>query len=150
MTRSFGFASDTGITTGITSLDANGFSVGNSAQANSNAATYHWFALNESAGLVDTGTYAGNGADNRNITGVGFTPSWAMVRSGSTNVANPAPSVQRPSSLAGDSSMRFDGTANAANQIQALQADGFQLGTSANVNNALLTPTYHYLAVRNP
>jgi hypothetical protein len=146
MTRSFGFAADTGITTGITSLDANGFSVGNSDTANASTTTYHYFGLNETAGKIDVGTYAGNGLDNRSITAPGFSPSWVMIRANDTTLSRP--SVQRPSSLAGDTSTRFDSTANAANQIQALQATGFELGTDAAVNS-VLTSAYHYLAVKN-
>ena len=37
--------------------------------------------------------------------------------------------------------------ANTNNGIQALQANGFQLGTDASVNAS--GPTYHYIAVRN-
>ena len=41
-----------------------------------------------------------------------------------------------PGALAGDSGQSFTATANAANQVQALSATGFQLGTDDNVNES--------------
>lgn len=142
--RSYTFGGDGGITTGITSLDSGGFSVGSNAGVNASGSAYHYFAFNDSAGIVDVGSYTGSGADNRNLTGVGLSPAYVLLRGSD---ATPRPAVQRPSSLAGDSSMRFDATTNANNQIQSLLADGFQLGSSANVNAS--GAGYSYLAVRN-
>jgi hypothetical protein len=148
MTRAFRFDSTNpagGTTTGITSLDANGFSVGADAQANANGTTYHYLAFNEVAGRIDTGSYTGNNTDNRNVTGVGFQPGYALIRANDTGTGRLG--VHRPSSLGGDSSLRFNNTANAANQIQALQADGFQLGNNSDVNaNGV---TYHHLAIKS-
>jgi hypothetical protein len=145
MTRSFRFDANTGTTTGITSLDANGFSVGGDSQANASGTAYHYLAFNEVSGRIDTGTYTGNNADNRNITGVGFQPQYVLTRPNDT--ATGRPGMHRPGSLAGDSTLRFNNAANAPNNIQALQADGFQLGGSADVNfNGV---TYHYLALRD-
>jgi hypothetical protein len=53
----------------------------------------------------------------------------------------------RPSSLAGDSTLLFTATAAGNNRIQALQANGFQVGTSTDLNAS--TVNYNYLAVRS-
>ena len=109
---------------------------------NANGVANHFVAINDVAGITDVGTYTGNGTDNRNITGVGLSPAYVMTRLGNTS-GPPEDGVHRPSSLAGDASMFFDDTANAANRVQALQADGFQLGTDVAVNEngkALLLP----------
>jgi hypothetical protein len=145
MTRSFSYGSDVGITNGITALDANGFSVGGSATVNTDGTVYHYVAFDETPGLVETGSYTGNATDSRNITGVGVTPAYVQVRANDTATARQA--AHRPSSLTGDSSLRYDASAAAANVVQALQNDGFQVGTDASVN-ATGVP-YHYLAVRN-
>ena len=80
MTNTFDFEDDKGIAARITSLDADGFSVGNNDRVNGSGATYHYVAFNEIAGVIDTGTYTGNATNDRSITGVGFQPNYVMVR----------------------------------------------------------------------
>jgi hypothetical protein len=145
MTRSFTYGSDTGITTGITSLDGNGFSLGNSTQVNNGGTEYHYVAFNDTPGAVEIDSYTGNGSDGRDLTGVGINPAYVQVRANNTATARTA--VHRPSSLSGDATMFFTNTANATNHIQQLLVDGFQLGTNAAVNAN--GNTYHYMAVKN-
>jgi len=143
--RTYRFDATTSVTGGISSLDADGFSVGNAVEANANAVAYHYVAFNDVANSIDVASYTGNNTDNRGIATVGFQPEYVLVRADDNTTGRPA--VARPASLAADSSLLFTATAAAANQIQALQAGGFQLGTSANVNaNAV---TYYYLALRS-
>ena len=145
MTRGFRFDADTGTTTRITSLDGDGFSVGTDDEVNKASNLYHYIAVNDVASSIDVGSYTGNGADSRTVSGVGFTPDSVIVRSGDTATGRQA--VARPSSIAGDSSFRFDG-ANAANNVQNLLADGFEVGTDSAVN-ANGAP-YHYVAFGTP
>ena len=145
MTRAFQFNADTGGTTRITSLDADGFTVGNSAEVNANGSTYHYVAFNDVANTIEADTYTGNGADNRNFTGVGFQPGYVLIRSGYTAFA--IPGQHRTASLSGDSTLHFDATANGTNRIQSLLSNGFQLGTDFSVNAN--TVAYHYLALAN-
>ncbi len=63
MTRSFGFDNTTGVTTAVTSLDADGFSVGNGAEANTNGVAYHYVAFNDFANSIDVASYTGNNTD---------------------------------------------------------------------------------------
>lgn len=145
MTRGFQFDSDTGTTTRVSSLDADGFTVANSAEVNTSAITYHYLAINDVAGSIKVGSYSGNGVDNRNVTGVGFQSDYLMVRSGDTGTGRLG--AARPAALTGDSTHRFGALANVANNLQALQADGFQTGTDAAVNaNGII---YHYAALKN-
>lgn len=145
MARSYGFDASTGVTTGVTALGADGFTVGAAVEANANGVAYHYVAFNDVANSIDIASYAGNNTDNRNLATVGFTPEFLMVRADDTATGRSA--NWRPSSLAGDSTMLFTATASGTNRIQALQANGFQLGTSTDVNaNAI---TYYYLAVRS-
>ncbi len=124
---------------GITSLGANSFSVGNSTTTNQNAIAYHYFALNESSNYFKTGTYTGNGSDNRNITGVGFESEFLIVKSTSTN--NFAIGKTESTGYNVDANV-----AGATNQIQAFQSDGFQVGTDSTTNGNGVS--YQYLAFR--
>ena len=64
----------------IPTLGADGFTVGNDVRVNRDGTTYHYVAWNQIPGKMDVGTYTGNGADNRNIAGVGFQPDFLMVQ----------------------------------------------------------------------
>jgi hypothetical protein len=145
MTRSFRFDTGTGTTTGITSLDADGFSVGTDLEVNAATTTHHYVAFNDFANSIKIGSYTGTGGDNRDIGGVNFQPEYVLIRAG--DIVTGRPTLHRPASLAGDSTLFFAGSASATDRIQALQADGFQLGASGNVNAN--TVAYHYLALRN-
>jgi len=144
MTRTFTFGADTGSTTGITSLDATGFSVGNSTSVNSNLATYHYIAWNQDVDEMKTAAYTGTGASN-SVTGVGFQPSFVMVHANDT--ATGRAGAMRSSSLAGTSSQLFTATPNESAGITALQSDGLQVGTSTTVNNN--GTTYDYVAFKD-
>lgn len=144
MSRTHQYDGGTGVTTGVTAFGADGFTVGNSAQVNSNGVAYHYVAFNDVANSIDIGSYTGNAADNRAIA-TGFQPDYALVRADDTATARPA--VHRPSSLTGDNTLQFAATAVGNNRIQALQATGFQVGTNGDVNAN--TVAYYYLAVRS-
>jgi hypothetical protein len=145
MTRSFGFDNTTGTTTAVTALGADGFSVGTGAEANTNTVAYHYVAFNDVANSIDVASYVGNNTDNRGIATVGFQPEYALIRANDTTTGRSANA--RPSSLAGDNTLLFTATAAGNNRIQALQATGFQVGTSTDVNAN--TVNYNYLAVRS-
>jgi hypothetical protein len=143
--RAYAFDSGTGITGGISSLDADGFTVGTAPETNAAATAYHYVAFNKMPNSVDVGTYAGNATDNRNIAAVGFQPEYMLVRADDSTTARQGQA--RPAALAGDSTLPFGATAAAANGIQALQPTGFQLGTATDVNATGVN--YYYLAVRS-
>jgi biotin operon repressor len=125
----------------IQALQANGFQLGSNADVNESGTTFHYIAWATST-LVSTGSYTGNGSDSRNITGVGFQPLMAWIKRNDGQAA-----VWRPSSLSGDSTLYWSSNGATSNRIQALQADGFQVGTQAQVNNR--GSTYYYLALRD-
>jgi hypothetical protein len=133
MTTTFRFDETAAAANGITALGSNGFTVGTSTEANTNGTTYAYVAWNEIGGLMKEGSYTGDGADNRGITGATFQPTYAMVKSSTTGAICDR-AVQRPASMPGDSTLYFSAVANFADGIQALQTDGFQLGTNCRVN----------------
>ena len=127
--------------TGITSLDADGFSVDTDATVNTSGTTYHYFAFKKVSGKMNEGSYPGTGIA-KSITGVGFQPEYVLVRTSTVTAGQRA--VARPASLSGDSSLNFGIIANEPLHIQALLADGFQVGTSNRVNAS--PNTYHWVA----
>ncbi|MEX1008171.1 MAG: signal peptidase I [Acidimicrobiia bacterium] len=123
---------------GVQSLDADGFTLGTDTKVNGGSSrTYHWVAL-QTGSDFKVGSYLGDGTDNRSITGVGFAPAWVLT------IGDGNDSTVRPSSLAGDASFPLDGTSQFTNRIQALESDGFQIGSNAATNES--GTTFHYLA----
>ena len=88
------------------------------------------------------GSYTGNAADNRSISGVGFQPDWLLTLGDGSN------SVFRPGTLAGDNSYRITGSVVIPNRVQALQPDGFQIGSNVDVNQNGHDVPLHRLAER--
>jgi hypothetical protein len=117
----------------IQALLPDGFEVGSDQAVNRPGRTYHWVALRADDCVNDfrMGTYIGDGADDRSITGVGFQPTYILIkRFDSGTVA-----FQRFAAEVGDSSLPISGaTREVANRIQAVLADGFEVGTHAGVN----------------
>ena len=144
MTRTFTFGADTGSTTGITSLDSNGFSVGNSTSVNSNAATYHYIAWNQDVDEMKTTSYTGTGVSH-SITGTGFQPTFVMVHANDTTTGRAG--AMRSSALSGTASQLFTAAANETAGLTALGSDGFTVGTSATVDNN--GTTYDYVAFKD-
>lgn len=113
----------------IQSLISNGFQLGTGSGVNTSGDSLHFLAMKQFAAALKTFTYTGNGIDSRSITGIGFQPDFVLVS------ANGAfDTMIRTSDMVGDTSGFSRNTAFAANHIQALSADGFQVGSSDNVN----------------
>lgn len=68
------------LTTAITSIDANGFSVGASATVNGNTLAYYWVAID--GDNVVTGTGAGSGSGATVSIGQSFTPDVIIAKCG--------------------------------------------------------------------
>lgn len=124
-------------TGGITALDSDGFSLGTNTTVNTSGTTYHWQAFggaygpDTSSGAADfaTGVYYGNGIDNRDIKDMPFQPDLIVVKRSGASLA-----TIRTSQYVGDLSGYFNATGDASNMIQAINPDGFRVGTSTVVN----------------
>ncbi|MEW5874875.1 MAG: Ig-like domain-containing protein [Candidatus Zixiibacteriota bacterium] len=123
----------------ITALDGDGFTVGNAPGINDLGIAYYWVALKATAGVLTVGSYTGDGIDNRSISGVGFSPSYAIVMGQGAEHA-----FQRFADQAVDRSIEFSNSADDGNRIQSFEADGFQVGKDNAVNKSL--DVYHYAA----
>jgi hypothetical protein len=125
--------------TGGIALEVDGFTIGTSTIVNTSGNTYYWEAFGgafnplTNSGSADfaIGAYTGNGIDNRNIVRLPFQPDLVTIKRNGASVG-----VWRTSALSGDLSSYFSATAEGSDLIQALNSDGFQVGTSAVVNTA--------------
>ena len=139
--RSFEFESNAWLPNQITSLDPTGFSVvhdGAAPYANASGVVYHYVAWNDAPPKTKVGSYPGNGADNRSITGVGFRPEYLIVKAIYDNNVLPLltpPGHQRYAQMVGDATYNF-AIGPAANLLQAFQVDGFQVGSALSTNRA--------------
>lgn len=124
---------------GITSINADGFTIGTSTIVNTSANTYHWQAFGNaynpdtSSGAADfaVGTYYGNGIDSRDIIATPFQPDLVVAKRNNSTAA-----AFKTSAQSGDLSGFFAATAESANVFQAFNADGFDIGTNAATNTA--------------
>lgn len=123
------------LTGSITGLTTTGFVLGTDATVNANGTTYFYIAIRGAAAeaIFKTFWYVGSGADNRDLTttGINFTPDFVHIKQDGANVAPDRLSLQT-----GDIAFHLLGTTPAANIIQNLQANGFQLGTSVRSNGS--------------
>jgi hypothetical protein len=127
----------TGLTANlIQSLDSDGFSLGNNNAVNRNGRAYHWVAMKSYTGHMSLGTYTGNGT-SQSITGLGFSPEYAIVLPAAAQTA-----VQRTSVMS--RTFTFGADTGITTGITSALSDGFSVGNSATVNSN--GATYHYIA----
>ena len=129
----------------VTSYDADGFSIDNSVRVNTAAVTYYYFAIAGSGSELQVGNYIGTSTDDTDVTGVAFRPKMVMVRrrNSTTGVA------LIHEGMTGDFSYQLGSLGGGVgNIIQAINSNGFQVGTSGvvNVNPA----SYDYIALNPP
>ncbi|MEE8458691.1 MAG: DUF2341 domain-containing protein [Phycisphaerales bacterium] len=84
--------------------------------------------------LMITGTYVGDGLDNRAITGVGFQPDFMII------VGEGQPAVARTSTMSADETKQIDNPIwdreLLPDRIQSFDANGFTIGTHDLVNKS--------------
>lgn len=130
------------VTTAIKTLDSDGFTLGTNADVNNNTETYYYAAFKAVSSAINQGNYSGNGSDNRNISISGaFQPEFVLVQAeGGTSVQR---AIWHPdSTFTADDSHSFSANDPGANHIQAINSDGFQVGTDTQVNENLINNNY--------
>ena len=115
-----------------------GFTVGGTN--NTNGALYYYVAFRAASGFLTVGQYSGDGSTGRAISGLGFTPNFALTKI--EQVATQA--AFAITQTWGDYSSVTTAAANLTGAIQSLQSGSFTIGSSANTNTAS-TP-YDYFA----
>jgi len=128
----------------ISSMVATGFTVGDTD--NTNTGVYNYIAFPTTTGIMAEGTYTGNGLDNRNVvTNLGFEPDMVLVKNSNSADIRNGRAVMNITQNYGDNSNWFASTLpNSVNFIQALQSNGFQIGSGGNVNEN--TRTFYWFA----
>lgn len=131
-------------TNSIQDLIADGFEIGTNATVNTSNSNYVWSAFKDVSNGFETGTYVGDGTDDRSIT-VGFQPLAVIVKNDGTGYCN----IMTTDMNAISESKRFYNNAAAlADRIQAIEANGFQVGTDNAVNNS--ADNYYWIAWKEP
>lgn len=99
--------------------------------ANNSGETYHWFVAGLVPGYFNTIRYTGDGNDPRvpDVTGAGFQPE--LIYDKNSNGNEP---VGTQEDMAIDDTFRFRDQASVFNRIKAIKADGFEVGSDAEVN----------------
>jgi uncharacterized repeat protein (TIGR01451 family) len=120
----------------ITSLDADGFTVGSGIEVNESGTSYYWTAFKTSSGEMVTGTYTGGGVDT--TIALPFQPAYVVVMSDAAEYAIEC-FTDQPFNV----SDNFAGTST-PDAVEDLITAGFLLGTAASVNADGVT--YHYAA----
>ena len=114
------------VTNRIESLTSTGFTVGNNAQVNGNGTGYRWIAMRAGCAMT-AGSYVGNGAASRTISGAGFQPELVVLI--------PAAATQASHRFAGMTrSFPFSSGTGTTTGVTGMAADGFTVGNSAEAN----------------
>jgi hypothetical protein len=124
---------------GVTSFDADGFSIGSDARVNTNLTEYMWFAASADADDLAVFEYTGDGTDNRDVGSFVFTPNMAWVLPENAERAN-----WRTDEVAGDLSQFMDQGNVTTNRIQSLGAGSIQVGSGLNTGSAV----YHVVVFK--
>lgn len=137
-----GLISGSNTTNAIQSLGASGFTVGTHASVNSDTIVYAYLAVKAVASYNDSGSYTGNATDDQTVATIA-TPTFSLFK-----VAGSGAVACSRFGTGGDNSWLMNNSAEAANQIQAYNASGIQIGsaTCVNQNSTLI----HWWASKNP
>jgi len=136
-------------TTSITAFNADGFSVGTDAVFNGVGDVTYYLMLGTDDTLLETGSYTGNGVDDRIISTVqGWELGFVLVkRFSGTNQAAVCHFGTPQTGSVPPSGTGFQDNASSLNSIQQISTGQFQVGTDASVNTDTLS--YHWFAFRN-
>lgn len=128
----------------IQQMMIDGFQVGTASNANASGTTYYYVAIRgvSAQSYFRTGKYRGNATDNRDFTtgGLAFTPDMVYTKIDGGTVP-----CFRTSAMSGDTSAFMSATLSAANNIQSLISNGFQLGTASESNGNF---DYYFFALK--
>lgn len=90
---------------------------------------------------VKVGTFAGDGASAKGITGIGFSPTYLQV----IPLTGTNPAFAKGFNFASGDSHKFSDNTTDVAGIKTLDSDGFTVDANANVNGV----TYQYVAFRD-
>jgi hypothetical protein len=124
----------------ITSIDADGFTLGSDRRVAQSGITFHWAAFKATA-VMKVGTYTGDGAI-QSVTTVGFQPDFVIVMS-----SGAARAIQACSATPAGRSYEFDISGWLSTEIVSLDPTGFTVNHDASLPYANASGVvYHYVA----
>lgn len=123
---------------GIQSLDTDGFTIGTATTVNNSGTTYYYFCI--TGDNVTSGTYTGDGVDNRDILGLPFIPQWVIIKRDDS-----AQSFMKSKESSSNASAMNSNTAPTSNVIQGREFRAFEIGTAVQANNS--GSTYWYVSI---
>lgn len=119
---------------GIKEIYHGGIRLGTDVKANASGTVYYGVAIwgSDDQNYFRVFKYLGNGVDNRDFTdgGLYMTPDFMFTKGNRADNGSWKSDI-----IAGDLTSHFSGSADAANEVQSLIANGFQLGTSSRTNS---------------
>jgi hypothetical protein len=121
----------------ITSLDANGFSLGTNTNINATGRIYHWQAFGNAykpdtkSGAADfaLGSYPPSGVDDTDIIGPPYQMDFITIKNTNNTTGAFHTSEQ------GNSSGFLSNTAETTDAVKLFNSNGFRLGTNTSVNS---------------
>jgi hypothetical protein len=148
-----------GVTDCIQNFIDGGIEIGTNDRVSEANKTYYWVMFGggtwpSATGTftMKTGTFAGDGATTKAITGVGFQPDLVILKDTSTNYAVFKTKMMRDDTTnATTAYFSPNDASDNADCIRTLDADGFTVGDSNGVTKVFNTNAnvYHYIAFGN-
>lgn len=136
-------------TGGITSIDADGFTVGTSTMTNESGKTIYWTAYKKDGyNDFDFGAYVGNGSGPRTIAVSGFDPAMVFVKQNGSGRGR-----WKTTSVAGAAALALENINNTSVGTQTITAlstagaNNFTVGTDNGVNQNL--QVYYWFAFKS-
>ncbi len=123
---------------GIQNIVSDGFEVGTLADVNVTGNTYYYTAFLNQANNFTSGTYTGNGVDNRAIS-IGFQPDFIYLISSGSEIIHFATKDM----TSGDCCI-INGNCALTGIIKSITTSGFTVGTATTSNSA--SRTYYWVA----
>ena len=126
------------LTARIHAFTEDGFRLGSDADVNASGREYWWIAFSEDPGFLAVGSYEGDGADAREVAGLGFEPGVLLLAPhGATECRF------RSATMPGTLSLPFGPDSGNDDTVTGLTADGFTVADEAN----LWGEDYSYVAL---
>ena len=133
---------------GIEGVNSSGFVVNyNFPYENVSGHTYYFFVLKNTTGNVLQSSYTGDGNNNRNIVqSDAFPPLCAIIHADGAGYF-----YEHPSSLSGDETFTWNSVCTEnSGYIEALNSNGFEVGSSGGPAVNTNGTVYHFLSLGNP
>lgn len=129
------------VTDGITSFDADGFTVSTNSTVNTSGSTYTWVMMSIPSANMEGGTYTGNGTSSNPVTALGNGDLLIIKRAGS---------AQGGWIFGSNSPKRATWTTNNPASAVSITGTGFTVNTTSSVVNSNGSTYFYFILKVNP